>query len=383
MFLVIADDLTGACELGGVALVHGLGAAVCLDRISGPAAGVTILDTDTRSRPPEEAARTIRALGKALTGFPQAEVFKKVDSVLRGPVLAELTALMQALGRSRVLLVPANPALGRTIRGGCYRIQGRPIHETAFRRDPEHPIRSSDVLEMLGAAKATEPVCLASPGAEPLPVGVVVGEAATPEEVAAWAERLDQETLPAGAADFFAALLEARGFPAHRQPPERRAAPAGTLLLVSGTGAPRARDRIAELAARGVPVLAMPDELTRGDSHSPELVSAWAARVIAALQAGSRAVVSIGRRLAAGGENAGRLLVPLARLTAEVLERFPVENLWVEGGATAGIVVRTAGWRRLEVDSQLAPGVVCVRPFPHGRPRIVMKPGSYPWPESL
>ena len=382
MFLVVADDLTGASEIGGVAVVHGLSAEVHIDQLATPAADVVILDTDTRSRPAREAAHAMRAVGGKLSEFPRAGVFKKVDSVLRGPVLAELSALMQTLARRRTLLVPANPTLGRTISGGHYRINGRPIHETGFRNDPEYPMLSSDVLQMLAPAGDSIPVHLARSGADLPATGIVVGETSTPEQVAAWAKRLDRETLAAGAADFFAAILQTTG---SRPQPEVRAQAVESerLLLVSGTGTASGQERIEQLAARGVPVFEMPARLTRRDGYARDLVSAWAARVIRALRTSSRVVVTIGQRLPTGRQPVTWLTIPLARLTAEVLDGFPVENLWIEGGSTASAVVRTIGWRRLEVESRLSPGVVCLRPSQQPRPRIVMKPGSYPWPEFL
>jgi uncharacterized protein YgbK (DUF1537 family) len=88
MFLVIADDLTGAAEMGGVAVRHGLEAEVQIGSILESRAEVVAVDTDSRSCPEEEAAGRIRALGLPQSGW----VFKKVDSVLRGHVMAELAA---------------------------------------------------------------------------------------------------------------------------------------------------------------------------------------------------------------------------------------------------------------------------------------------------
>lgn len=77
-------------------------------------------------------------------------IYNKTDSVLRGNVTHEVEAVIQALGLDGVLLVPANPSLGRTIEGGRYFVRGRPLHETEFARDPRHqrvcgkPVRTGD-----------------------------------------------------------------------------------------------------------------------------------------------------------------------------------------------------------------------------------------------
>lgn len=56
------------------------------------------------------------------------------------------------LCKTGTLLVPANPSRGRIIRDGRYFVDGIPLNEPAFARDPEHPPRSSSVAEMLGDA---------------------------------------------------------------------------------------------------------------------------------------------------------------------------------------------------------------------------------------
>jgi uncharacterized protein YgbK (DUF1537 family) len=116
MIAVIADDLTGAAELGGIALRHGLTSEVQTEFHPTDEAEVIVIDTDSRSCPPEEAAARIRAQAQELTSIGFDWLYKKVDSVLRGPVVAELEALLAASGRQKALLVPANPSLGRTIR---------------------------------------------------------------------------------------------------------------------------------------------------------------------------------------------------------------------------------------------------------------------------
>ena len=41
------------------------------------------------------------------------------------------------------------------------------------------------------------------------------------------------------------------------------------------------------------------------------------------------------------------------------------------------------GWNRLAVEAELAPGVVTLSVIGGGSEQLTIKPGSYPWPESL
>ena len=82
----MADDLSGAAE--AAMALRGTRSVVSL---SGPVdAEVVVVDLDTRAAAPEVAAD---AVTRALAGAPPGvRVFKKIDSLLRGNVAAEVGA---------------------------------------------------------------------------------------------------------------------------------------------------------------------------------------------------------------------------------------------------------------------------------------------------
>jgi uncharacterized protein YgbK (DUF1537 family) len=138
MIGVLADDLTGAAEIGAIGVRHGLSAELRLRTdTDGSFPELLCLDTDSRSCNPIEAAARAAQAAKSLTAASPRLIYKKVDSVLRGNVIAEIEAIMNALGLRLALVAPANPSVGRTIRDGRYFIKGQPISETDFARDPE------------------------------------------------------------------------------------------------------------------------------------------------------------------------------------------------------------------------------------------------------
>ena len=51
-------------------------------------------------------------------------IFKKIDSTLRGNIRAEIEAAMKVFQRSRAIVTPAFPDLGRTVKGGCLYVNG-------------------------------------------------------------------------------------------------------------------------------------------------------------------------------------------------------------------------------------------------------------------
>ena len=208
MIGVIADDLTGAAEIGAIGWRYGLRAEVILNRQVGGEANLVCVDTDSRSCAPAEAARRAEAAARLLACAGARWIYKKVDSVLRGEVTREVEAAARKLGFGLALVVPANPSFGRVIRDGCYYIRDRPIHETEFAFDPEHPRLSCDVRDLVKPAK-TLPIHVCR-SRDTLPSsGIVIGEAETAMDLRRWAGKRSPELLPAGGAEFFAAIYQA------------------------------------------------------------------------------------------------------------------------------------------------------------------------------
>lgn len=200
MIVVIADDITGAAEMGGIALRYGLKSIVANKVTTNANADVLIIYTNTRSLNKEEAVEIMASLTKKANQLGPSFFYKKTDSVLRGHILAEMKAQMQELNFNKGVLVPVNPSLDRIISDGKYFVNGEPIHQTSFSNDPEFPIKSSSVLEILGNEKTAANIVTLN---EPLPAnGISVGEAKTNADVSSWANKVDGKTLAAGGAPF-------------------------------------------------------------------------------------------------------------------------------------------------------------------------------------
>ncbi|MEA5048111.1 MAG: four-carbon acid sugar kinase family protein [Eubacteriales bacterium] len=155
--LVIADDFTGSIDTGVQLAKLGIATTVltCEDdrprpELSGCSEAAVVVDTESRHLSSEEAYRRvfqIAAAGKQ-AGFDS--VYKKTDSTLRGNIGAELAATIVASGASRMIFVPAFPAMGRTTQNGVQYVNGVPLAETEFARDLFNPVKSSRVSEIIG-----------------------------------------------------------------------------------------------------------------------------------------------------------------------------------------------------------------------------------------
>ena len=125
--VIVADDLSGAAETAGaVAGVTGIRPQLFL----GPAprfdAQVVAIDSHSRELNGRGAAM---ALEDALQGAPEGvRIFKKIDSLLRGNIAAEM-GMLRGAGRS-VVVASAVPRIGRTVRGGVVHVGAAPLHTT-------------------------------------------------------------------------------------------------------------------------------------------------------------------------------------------------------------------------------------------------------------
>ena len=135
-FLSISDDLTGAVACASELWVAGCEVAV---KSPAPAAwpvghGAVVLDTSSRRLSPDDASNTVStALEAWLDGScgQVDQVYKRIDSGLRGNVAVEISAVRDAL-RIPFVIAAAAPALGITTRGGVQYLHGQEVIESRY-----------------------------------------------------------------------------------------------------------------------------------------------------------------------------------------------------------------------------------------------------------
>ena len=157
--LLIADDFTGALDTG--VQFAGQGAqtkivigkeAECL-QLEREDADVIVVDAETRHLPHDEAYRMVVKLAAKALKEKVPHIFKKTDSALRGNIGMELAALLEVSGENFLPFIPALPAMNRVTRKGIHYIEGVPIAETVFGRDPFEPVTSSDIKDLFRDTK--------------------------------------------------------------------------------------------------------------------------------------------------------------------------------------------------------------------------------------
>ena len=125
--VLLADDLTGACDAAVHFAMRGLpaAAAVSMDCVHGDVP-VWAVNTESRDMGREAIERLMLQAGALLPIGPETVIFKKIDSTLRGNAGIETAAAMKAFACERAVFTPALPALGRTVESGVLRVASSP-----------------------------------------------------------------------------------------------------------------------------------------------------------------------------------------------------------------------------------------------------------------
>lgn len=125
--VIIADDLTGACDTGIKLVESGCNAEVIIDANMLPGAldgenTFYAINTNTRSADRDEAYHTVREVATQVCTYKPDMVYKKIDSVLRGNIGAEVDAVMDAAGYEMAIIAPALPESRRIVKDGVLHV---------------------------------------------------------------------------------------------------------------------------------------------------------------------------------------------------------------------------------------------------------------------
>jgi uncharacterized protein YgbK (DUF1537 family) len=382
MIVVIADDFTGAAELAAIGLRYGLKAEVQTKLNLQTDSELLVIDTDTRSCSASEARSKVQQVITQLLKIQPDWIYKKVDSVLRGQPAAELEAIIELLPQDRVILIPANPSFGRIIRRGQYFINTKPLHETSFAADPEYPASSSDILELLAKPRSLQKLAMHHP--QPIPPNTLaIGDAATPDDLLAWAELIDQQTFGAGAAEFFNSILLSRGFAQKSVEQAFQHDKDKNTLFVCTSSSAYSKSAIQQAKIFNIPVCEMPAELFETDTPPEQFLNNWTEETVEAIGSNPSVIIAINRPVSPSRVLARKLCGLTATMINNLFDQVSIEQLYIEGGATASALFKLLKWQQFYPICELAPGVITMKVQQRPDICLTIKPGSYPWPDNI
>lgn len=413
---VVADDITGAGDIGVMFAKHGyavwiFGAATDLrtlpKRLRGRRCDVAIIDTNSRLDEGPLAYWKVRRATAALMEAGCQLYWKKTCSVFRGNVGAEFDALLDELGEEFGTAVAAFPKNGRCTRGGLHYVHGRLLADSEFARDPVHPMTESDLVTLLGAqtrrAVGPIPLDVVQQGPDAVRreleavraagVAYALCDAERQEDLAAIAAAVAGERVLLGSS----ALAEE--LPRVWAPPEPfdplagvKAADGGGVLALAGSVMPQSQAQVAAMADAGARVLTLTsDEALKNPDAAVMAIVRQAAE---ALQRGIHTVIrsenhpdavaaahALGSEMGMEPAAVSRLISALlARAAQEVVAETGIRRLLILGGETSGAVCRALGISEMLVVDEIAPGLpVLLAP---GDPPmlLVLKSGSFGGP---
>ncbi len=393
--LVVADDLTGACDTGVQFARSGRPCSVAfLPRLAEDERrrshldafdrDIVIVDTESRHVPPHEAASRVRSV--VSHAGSDTIVLKKIDSTFRGNVASEVGSALGVL-RGRIgVVVPAYPAGGRTTVGGRCLVHGIPLDATEFAHDPLSPVTTASVADLVGCSAPVRrdptgrtPVrdpgrrSIQASGSEAVrkavhdasPGDIIIVDATTQDEIDAVLSVVADDlhrVVFIGSAGLASAighgLLGHRG---HDEPEELRPVARRPVLGVVGSLSGRTRAQVDWLVSRGgaTRFVCGLSDATDVTAAATEALRSGCSVVLVSPDDRLQEAAAVARRLA---RSAGAVLARFGALWQPVAARRPLADpappgLVLTGGETALAVLRDLGVDRVDVVRELAPGV--------------------------
>ena len=382
MLTVIADDLTGAAEVAGVCLRFELKVLFGINKLPEGEADVKVIATDSRQAGREEAILIHRNIAESLKIAGITEIFKKTDSVLRGYVIDELEQIMDIYGFETVILQPSNPGAGRIIKKGKYKISGVALNETPFSDDPDFPAVSEFVVELLKNRSISKNIEINSIYDNPDMKGVIIQDCSSGADMKRLLTSKIDNCFYAGSAAFFGAFLKIKlGKKMSRKtlnfnPFE------GRFLMICGSTHYQSQEFIMKAATKGISVSIISKKLMQKNIDEKSLEK-FAKRQSECWNDLGRLIITYDYEPIQYDDCTGILKKRMSKLVSMILKNSPVVELLIEGGATAFSILTELGWTSLNPVKELAPGVVRMQVLNNPGFYIIMKPGSYAWPEYL
>jgi uncharacterized protein YgbK (DUF1537 family) len=380
MIVVLADDFSGAAEIAGIGFAFGLETRLQTHFQVDTSADLVVIDLATRSLSRSAAILKVTECCFQLKSseVPDLVIFKKIDSVVRGHVLAESQVIQELLGYRRVLVGPANPRKGRIIRNGIYYVNEKPVSESGFAADPEFPLTDSHLAALLGFSSTVKSShChLPDPALRWPDQGWISFDLTTHENLQELAAKAEVDDLMIGAAEFFEAFLSQQGW----KPQDSAGFSAGsfkTLIVKGSTFQDHQQDDL--LHKLGVQTINLPELADTADRDASTFPIHQMLNILEnkslLLKAGERVDLT----------RSELVLQMMAALVKELVDKIDpaVLHLLISGGSTASAIFSGLKINSFRVVQQIAPGVVSLEPVDHPLSRVTVKPGSYPWPDWL
>jgi uncharacterized protein YgbK (DUF1537 family) len=414
---IVADDITGSNDIGIMFAKAGYRTRVYQFSQPGDFARVyeaqaapeiVILNTNSRLDAHDTAYRKVYDATRELQAQGCTQFHNKTCSVFRGNIGAEFDAMLDALNKRAAVVVLGFPKNGRTTVDGVHYVRGVPLEESEFRHDPIHPMRRSNLVEILQAQTPHRVVSITQAvvgaGAEALREAI---KAAHAQAVYVILDVPDQAALTviAAAVPDFPVLCGSSAIGEELPAVWPEVPPPYTplaftprtdsgLLCVAGSLTPQTAAQVAYLLERGTPTVEL-DTPRLFDADAGAYVADVTQIAAGHLLRGADAVLHStqqpekialtrqrGQQSGVSPEaTARRVTGMLAEITAQVLALTGQNRLLVAGGETSDAVCQRLGIHSLQLHREIQPGLPSCFSLTGPRCLLVLKSGSFGSPD--
>jgi uncharacterized protein YgbK (DUF1537 family) len=410
---IVADDITGANDIGLMFAKSGYRVEVMshdsvseLNRVN---ADVIILDTNSRCDDPQIAYCKVTAATRRLLPLQCRLLIKKTCSVFRGNVGAEFDAMMEVAGAKFALVIAAFPRNGRITLGGQHYVHGRPLAESEFAADPLHPMKLTDLRQIIGQQSDRSLHLLdyqtVARGIPVIRKRIDETRAAGGYLVADVRSQEDLQQIAAAAADeplIFGSSAIAEELPKFWPAPRgfvNEALPRGRagILMIAGSLTPQTRAQVMAAREAGITTLTMDTRQLFDESDRRNEMARLIGRAEDLLGSGQDVLIhsahqpeaiaetqTAARKAGLGSVAAGRIVSQsLGEIGRAIVDRAQVVKLIVAGGETSNDVCRSLGITGNLILGEIQPGLPSALSRGERRLLLVLKSGSFGSPDFL
>jgi len=396
---VIADDLTGASDIGGILTRAGVGTTLVFGLPQGPApqAEALIVALKSRSIPARDAvAQSLQALDWLRAAGARVIIFKicsTFDSTPDGNIGQVAEALLDATGGPGAVVCPAFPANGRTVYQGHLFVQDRLLSESGMERHPLNPMTDPDLrrwlrrqttgavghlpLAELRAGKALARLNASFAAGQRL----VVCDAIDDDDLNRIGAAVSGYPLVVGGSAVAGGIVAAMS-PRHRPGEKsRRGRRPDRGCILSGSCSRATLEQIA-VHSRNHPVLRLDPENLSAESAMVFLLDHAANRPLVATSSSPEIVADLQARL--GREVLATRIDAFFVNLAQRAVQAGFGAIVVAGGETSGAVASAFAPLVCAVGAEIAPGVPTLYPESALAPAgLVLKSGNFGGPDFL
>ncbi|MGF7143202.1 uncharacterized protein YgbK (DUF1537 family) [Anaerotaenia torta] len=408
--VIIADDITGANDIGIMYAKAGLDTVVySYDKLGVQEAWtdeVTIIDTNSRFCTYEGAYSRVYSAVKL---FHKHEVHQFIDkqcSVFRGNIGAEFDAMLDALEEEFAVVILGFPDNGRTTRHGIHYVHGSRLEESQFRNDPVHPMKQSDLVDILQAQTKRKVGAIfyeiLDRGIEALSREIkekkkecnyIILDVRHNEDLALIAEAVENEKIICGssALGYYLGKRKSKGIRQSVQPSANETPDGRKILCIAGSLTPQTKAQLAHMKAKDYPVITLDTmklfteaELTREKSRIlneyHEACNKSKIVILHALNEEEQVKQTKALALQNGMDNTAiSCLVSdtLAEIANIIAVQYSLKKFIICGGDTSASFCDRMKIKGMRICEEIEPGLPVCESITEPHYKLVLKSGSF------